>query len=267
MRPFIFSFLIFLGFAGIFSCKQPVDIRNTYLKNGITEENVQKGKELLNLMEKAYGGRSQWEQYRYGEFSQKADWYGRREISHWDTLPQLFHLKCELGSNNAAMTILNGNTQGNKYWINGNIFEQQIGSEQRSEVKKNSYHEKMVYKNYWFQFPFRIKEATIISYGGEEVLNGKTYELLYATWGEEKANTDYDQFLLYLNKSTYQIEKLHFTVREKMGGVSLTAEFRDFRKVDGFLLPFSQHVRKGKPSKNGIKLHENHYQDIKFTSQ
>ncbi len=206
MENFKSFFLFFLVIAGSLSCNHPIDIRNSYLKKGITEASIQKGKELLELMENAYGGRSQWEQYQSAEFTQKADWYGRDEISHWDTLPQLFQLKCELGSNNAVMTILNGNTRGNKYWIKDNVFEQQIGSEQRREVKKNSYHEKMVYKNYWFQFPFRIGEAQILSYGGEEVLNGKTYELLYATWGEEKANAQYDQFLMYLDKSTHLIQ-------------------------------------------------------------
>ena len=110
----------------------------------------------------------------------------------------------------------------------------------------------------------RIREAQIISYGGEETINGKTYNVLYATWGAEAANTDYDQFLLYLDQSTNKLEILYFTVRDKMNKISVTAEFKDLRKVDDFELPFSQFDRYGNPHDDGIKFHENHYLEIGF---
>ena len=124
--------------------------------------------------------------------------------------------------------------------------------------------DKLLFKNYWFQFPFRIGEASIIAYAGEGAINGKTYDLVYATWGSESANNEFDQFILYLDKDTRFVEYLYFTVREKLPGVSLTAKFADFREVDKMLLPHSQFVRKGKTHRDGIKLHENHYESIQF---
>ena len=58
----------------------------------------------------------------------------------------------------------------------------------------------------------------------------KSIYLLYATWGNEEANIEYDQFMLYLDKTTNRIEILYFTVRDKMKRISLTAEFKDFKK-------------------------------------
>jgi len=254
---------IFLLVVIITGCNNPTDIRNEYLKQGINEEDKRKGKELLSKMENAYGGWAEWKKYKYGCFIQEADWYGRKTISHWDTLPQRFEMRCELGSNNSELTLLNGKNKGSKYWIeDGDQKRQQKNKE--IELKKNEYHEKMLFKNYWFQFPFRIREAQIISYGGEEELNGQKYNILYATWGSETANKDYDQFVLYLNKSTHKIEKLYFTVREKLNKISLTAEFKDFRNTNGLELPYSQYVRYGKPDDNGIKFHENHYKEVWF---
>ena len=84
------------------------------MKKGLNENDIQKGKELLNKMELAYGGKEEWEKYKYGEFKQKADWYGRTKLSNWDTVPQLFKMKCELGSNNSEMILLNGKNKGIK---------------------------------------------------------------------------------------------------------------------------------------------------------
>ena len=257
----IFLILFLFGFA---SCTTSVDIRNDYLKKGITEEDILKGKDLLNKMEDACGGRQNWSKYTYGIFIQKADWYGRTKISSWDTLPQLFQMTCKLESNDSELILLNGKNKGSKFWINGDIYSAQKLNDDIVKVNKNPYHEKMIFKNYWFQFAFRIGEAQIISYAGEEKINDKTYNVLYATWGEETANKNYDQFLLYLDQSTNQLEILHFTVRDKMRKVSLTAEFKDFRKVNDFELPFSQFVKYGKPGADGVKFHENHYQAITF---
>lgn len=249
---------------GLVSCNKSVDIRNDYLKNGITDETIQKGKELLLKMEEAHGGSTIWEKYKLGAFSQKADWYGRLKLSHWDTLPQQYHMVCELGSDNAEMTLLNGKNKGVKYKIQSDLFSEQKVNQAWKEIARNKFYEKMIFKNYWFQFPFRIREASIISYGGQAAVNGTQYHILYATWGTAEANPKYDQFLLYLNSSTYRLELLHFTVRDKMRSIKLTAEFKNFKRTNGLLLPHSQFVRYGKPENRGIKLHENHYWDITF---
>ncbi|MEO1435047.1 MAG: hypothetical protein AAFV80_05880, partial [Bacteroidota bacterium] len=119
-------------------------------------------------------------------------------------------------------------------------------------------------KNYWFQFPFRISEATYIAYAGETEFKGQAYDLLYATWGSEGPNTTYDQYVLYLNKETHYCEWLHFTLREKVKPMQLTAQFTDFRSINGVTLPFNQYITIGPPGKVWMKMHENTYQWIQF---
>ncbi|MEM7371799.1 MAG: hypothetical protein AAF587_24500 [Bacteroidota bacterium] len=243
---------------------KPKDIRNDFLKAGITDESRQQGRDLLHKMEQAYGGREAWDSLTYGEFIQIADWYGRTPIAHWDTLPQRYRLRAVLGSHDCELQLLNGPNTGLSYKIQEGTFMVKAAGGEWQEAEENSYAEKMIFKNYWFQFPFRIGEASIISYAGEEELEGTTYQLLYATWGEEAANSTYDQFLMYVHPTSFQIEYLYFTVREKLKSQSVTARFDSFRQAGPFVLPHSQFVSVGRPAGLQVKAHENHYQSIVF---
>lgn len=255
------SIILLLSLACI---NQPKDIRNDFLKTGITEESKRKGMQLLQKMEDAYGGRNVWDSLSTGEFIQIADWYGRTPLAHWDTLPQRYRLLASLGTNDCELELLNGPNAAQMYQIAGEEFWQKYGVSEWENLERNSYYEKMIFKNYWFQFPFRIGEASIISFAGKEEIEGKSYDLLYATWGQEEANSTYDQFLLYLNEESHLMEYLYFTVREKMESQGLTARFDSFAQAGPLILPYSQFVSLGKPGGLQIKMHENHYESIFF---
>ena len=257
--------LFLLSFLGCTcSVVKPLDIRNDYLKKKLQQSDYKKGKTLLLKMEDAYGGKENWLAYEKGTFVQRADWYGRKKISGWDTIPQLFEMTSFLGTENCELTLLNGKNKGTKWGIqDGNFYSQKINQE-KNPNRNNHQIDKLLFKNYWFQFPFRVGEAAIISYAGKGEIEGKQYDLIYATWGSEKANKDYDQFLLFLNEETHFVEYLHFTVREKFSAISFTARFDEFKKVNNLVFPFAQYVTQGKPQKSGMKMHENHYVEIKL---
>ncbi len=61
---------------------------------------------------------------------------------------------------------------------------------------------KVPIKNWWFQFPFRITEATIVAYGGTAEIKGKTYEVVYATWGSAEPNDTENQYVIYMDPAT-----------------------------------------------------------------
>lgn len=261
-----FRYVAFLSLLTLgFSCNKPVDIRTPYLKtSGLTEANVQKGKQLIQAMESACGGREQWLSHESASFIQLADWYGKKKISHWDTVPQRFQMTSILGSDDCEIKLLNGPSVGSQWeYSDGqtNVFDpngQAIAGDHSTQK------DKLLFKNYWFQFPFRIGEADIISYAGQATIGDKTYELVFASWGSAEANSNFDQFVLYLNPDTYFLEYLHFTVREKAAWAGLHAQFSDYQSVDEFYLAHSQFVRQGKPGREGVRLHENHYESIKM---
>jgi len=259
--------LIIIGSAILYILYSPVDIRNSYLKNDLKAADYEKGKTLIKQMEKAHGGKEEWLSYKNGVFIQLADWYGRLGISNWDVVPQRFELTCELGGDDSELLLINGPNKGTRWGVeNGKTYK--LNSTNVKEfTEKNHYTDKLLYKSYWFQFPFRVGEAEFISYAGEAVVNNITYDLVYATWGSEKPNSTYDQFILYLNKKTHLLEWLYFTVREKAAGVAISAHFDNFKYVNKVILPHDQYVTRGAPGANGFKFHENHYEIIRLGSK
>ncbi len=245
----------------------PVDIRPEYLKeNNISEADKIKGKALLQEMQEAYGGMDNWLAFKTGRYAQTADWYeNKMGIAGWDTLPQQFEMTSTLGTDNAEFTLLNGQNKGQTWGVEDWKSYQKIG-DQKKFIPNEKYHHKLIYKNYWFQFPFRISEAPIIAYAGEDKVDGETYDLLYATWGSETPNREYDQYVLYVDKATKMIEWLHFTLRDKVNFIHITASFTHFKNINGITLPFSQYITVGHPTDRSWKMHENHYQWIKFDS-
>lgn len=259
---FLFVLLLIFTSIAIYVLYYPLDIRTASILNGVEAADYKKGKALIAEMETAYGGKEQWKAYKKAVFVQSANWYGRKAISHWDALPQRFVLSCELGTDNSELKLLNGPNKGVRWGIeDGNTYSIRPNQEKKAE-EYNRYSDKLLFKNYWFQFPFRIGEAEFISYAGEEMVEGQAYDLVFATWGSEAANTTYDQFVLYLNKETHLIEWLHFTVRDKIPAVPICAKFDNFKYVDKIVLAHDQYVMQGKPGAKGIKLHENHYEVI-----
>ena len=248
----------------IWFIRTPVDLRPAYLKNKIVEKDFAKGEVLLKEMQGAYGGKENWLAHKTGTYSQIADWYDNKlGIAGWDELPQQFQMTSFLGTDNSEFTLLNGSNKGQVWGVQDwKSYQKKDG--QKEFIPNEKYHHKLIYKNYWFQFPFRINEAPIIAYAGEGTVDGETYDLLYATWGSEAPNRQYDQYILYLDKETKMVEWLNFTLREKVNFLQITAQFTDFKTIAGITLPFSQYITLGKTGTNGPKMHENRYQWIQF---
>lgn len=249
---------------GLWFILTPTDIRPTYLGDKIAEKDFTKGKALLKEMQNAYGGMDNYLAQKTGTYAQIADWYeDKMGISGWDELPQQFQMTSILGTDDCEFTLLNGPNKSQTWGVQDwKSYQNKNG--QKDFVRNEKYHHKLIYKNYWFQFPFRISEAPIIAYAGESTVKGKTYDLLYATWGSEFANEEYDQYVLYLDKETRLVEWLNFTLREKANFAKITAQFTDFKSINGIVSPFSQYISVGNPESPGPKVHENRYQWIQF---
>ncbi len=258
------SILVLLIIGSLWFIYTPVDLRPPYLGNKIAEKDFTKGKALVKEIQNAYGGKENWLAHKTGTYLQTADWYeDKLGVANWDTIPQRFQMTAILGTDNAEFTLLNGPNKGQTWGVEDwTSFQKKKG--QKIITPHEKYQHKLVYKNYWFQFPFRFSEAPIIAYAGERTVNGETYDLLYATWGSEAANRKYDQYVLYLDKQTKMLEWLNFTVREKANFLNITAQFTDFKTINGITVPFNQYISWGKPGEDGHKLHENRYESIQF---
>lgn len=243
----------------------PADIKPAYLGDILSEKDIVKGQTLMQEMQAAYGGMDKWTAYKTASFSQEADWYeDKLGMSGWGISPQLFEMTSNLGTDESELTLMNGDNKGQTWGIQDWKTYQKKHNGEKDFLENGTYESKLVFKNYWFQFPFRISEAPIVAYAGESTVEGETYDLLYATWGSATANREYDQYVLYLDQETRLVEWLHFTIRDKAKFANSSTHFTDFKTINGIVAPYSQYITLGSPESDGRKLHENRYKWIQF---
>lgn len=242
----------------------PVDIRPESLRTTIDEAAYTRGADLMSEIHEAYGGIDHWRSFGTGSYYQVADWYDDKlGVAGWDTIPQEFVMTSMLGTDDSYFMLMNGANTG-EIWGVEDWKSYHIDGGEKIFQEHEKYQHKLIYKNYWFQFPFRISEAPIIAYAGKGNIEDKEYDLLYATWGGAEANGTYDQYIMYVDPETRLIEWLNFTLREKVKFINITARFDDFQTINGITLPFSQYITLGNPQSNGRKMHENRYEWIQF---
>ena len=121
-------------------------------------------------MQAAYGGKENWLAQKTGSFAQVTDWYDDKfGLSGWDESPQQLQMTCTLGTDNSELSLLNGPNTGKTWGVEDWRYYKTAADGTKNFVEGEKYHQKMVFKNYWFQFPFRIGEAPIIAYAGESL--------------------------------------------------------------------------------------------------
>ena len=247
---------------GIWFVNSPADIKPSYLGNKIADKDFVKGKTLLKEMQAAHGGMDDWLAHQTGSFVQML---GSPDdtFTNEEDAPKQFQMTSILGTDDSEYVVLNGSDKG-QTWGMKDWKSYQIKNGQKEFIHNSFYYEKMTNSNYWFQFPFRISEAPIIAYAGERTVKGTSYDLLYATWGSEAANREYDQYVLYINQETKIVEWLNFTYRGKAKFLNVTAQFTDFQTVNGIVTPFSHHTTLGAPESEGFKMGTKSYLWIQF---
>ena len=240
------------------------DLRPPSLRSGITSEQSERGQVLLAEAQRVWGIEA-WQRSTSAEFTMTADW--KVPDSGWPGNPQKFDLRAErLGTDDAEITFLDGPEQGRGWAQKGDRHFDVAGGQRTSKSEPDS-HNKVKVKNWWFQFPFRIGEADIIADAGEEEVDGKRYRRLFATWESAEPNPTFDQYLLYLDPATFDLEWLTFTHRKRSLDRIISMELLDHRDVDGMRLPHRTIVGPGAAGATAFVVHENVYHSIRFERQ
>ncbi|WP_435624287.1 hypothetical protein [Flagellimonas sp.] len=66
---------------------------------------------------------------------------------------------------------------------------------------------------YFFELPLRLKNAPILKYAGVQIVEGRTYDLVFATWEKTKPHKEHDQYLLYIDRDSGELSFANYTVR------------------------------------------------------
>jgi hypothetical protein len=91
---------------------------------------------------------------------------------------------------------------------------------------------------HYFQWPYKLFESPVLLYAGEENIRNQSYHLIFASSGGVAASSEHDQYVIYVNKKTYNVDYIDFTLRSLFESYKGTLHYRNFKTVQGLVVPF-----------------------------
>lgn len=127
--------------------------------------------------------------------------------------------------------------------------------------------------HYLTEAPMRLLGADIVRYAGEREFDGKTYDLVFVTWGDGTQKKEYDQWLLYINQETGFTDVTEVTITDFFlpmpGGMkNATVRFPErIKTAIGAWLPATTVIQFGHPKEDIEKdVYTFTFRNFKFDS-
>lgn len=196
-------------------------------------------------------GLAAWKRYHTTSVRVTDNWYGTiaRMLSPWPAADVRFDISFANGKSAVRAEFvqleadedseqLAGLVWGVQNW---KVYEQPKGGSAEF-VDNNDIRFILPTVQYFISLPFRLIEAPIVVDAGSTTIAGTDYDRVLVTWDSVEANDEYDQYVVYIDKSTGLIDKVEYTVREIMSFITGTMHYGDFRNVGGVTVGFDQTV-------------------------
>lgn len=255
MKSYLFLAVltIFISFS---ACKT-IDIRSDYALQNDTETDREKGKRLLQetYTKMGYDHLATVENYEVNSvFKWKFFW----SMMPMNALPgnkgKLLKFRFAANTFDGQVTYLEGRKKGKTYGLQSwetYLIDKDKPLKRTKDKRRNwglaTYH-------YLIEAPMRLLNADIIRYAGEREFDGKQYDLVYATWGEDAPHKEHDQWLVYINKETGLTDLTEVTINDfflpvpnGMKGATIQTERQ--KAANGTYLPSFVTIQLGKPKK------------------
>jgi hypothetical protein len=181
------------------------------------------------------------------------DWPGftGKIASLWPESKIRFNAKYHFNTFDGKLLFLDGKSEGTEVGLQSwTYYEQVKGENSPKKIDPEKANKKHVFGlaafQYFNELPYRLRQAPILRYYGEKEIKGSKYDLVFATWGSEKANKEHDQYLLYISQETHLLEYAVFTIRENANFISRkfygSIAYHNYQKVKGMQVAMEQSV-------------------------
>lgn len=232
------------------------DLRTSDIKNDTqSEEQIQFAKNLLNEVIKKQG-MDKINQFTTYEIVATDDWKGfmGKMVTSWDWNNDEMSMRFSVGDFDGQVEVLQGEKKGFIAGIQSWDYYEKVGDTYQSNVEDDggkvfnlsAYH-------FLFELANRLSNAPFIRYAGEGELNGKPMEKVFVSWGNS-ATKQYDQYILWIGKTSGLIEAATFTIRDNPSPLPAfiygTMHFDDYRNINGIMIPFKKTVQMMNPKNN-----------------
>lgn len=237
MKSLKYLYLIVFSF-GFTSCQVNIfkysDLRPSVYKY---PNDTAKAKKLLEGMGTAHRNHL-WdsiETYQVAFEEESFGFFGKKSTP-FKELAMEFNLNYIPKTSTGLMEIKSGKEKGEIWGIqDGKTYQRK---KENFILKENSAYKFSINTfQYFIEFSNRITEGNIIDYIGTKVIHGKTTEGVIVSWKKLEPQKNIDQFVIWLDTKTNLIVEIEYTVREKFKFAQGTAEFKEYREFNGFLLP------------------------------
>ena len=150
---------------------------------------------------------------------------------------QKFEVVFATKGNEISYIFLNGTREGQAIGIENGKTYRVIEKEKEfaDSSKIRIYLEPLTH---YFQWPYKLFESPLLFYAGEDNIANQSYHLIFASSGGVAASPEHDQYVIYVNKKTHQVDYIDFTLRSLFQSYKGTLHYRDFRTVQGLVVPF-----------------------------
>jgi len=254
IKKIIIGLLVVLVAGGTFFFNQLKDIRT---KEVIANFDEQRGLTVLNQMAEAHGIKY-WDsiqtyslmiaQKDVGALAKMTSPYPADKMEfRFDVIPNTFTSRVTF---NTSIKNWKDKVWGIQSWHTYSGIKSsplQLDKENNQDIEFN-----LPTLQYFFEAPKRIFDADVISYAGERTLDGKIYDLVYATWKSPEPQKNIDQYLLWIDRSTKLLTKMHYTVRDKFNFIDATKNFYTYAKHGNIMFPTKMATTMGPPGNEKI---------------
>jgi hypothetical protein len=113
--------------------------------------------------------------------------------------------------------------------------------------------------SFFFLAPYRLESARTVFAAGQQEVNGRVYDKVFVTWGEDGEPTDgVAHYLFWIDAETHLLGFVEFAPRI-LGRVA-QVEYADLREVEGLVLPHQLTLVDGVGGP--IKIHQMKVRDV-----
>lgn len=217
------------------------DIRPEAIEDdGISAEAAAEGRAWLDKMVAAHGGYDAFRAQRDAEVVFTDTWPGwltRTAAMPWSENGQRVRMAVSTTSDDARLTFVGGDDDGHAWGLQSWMTYTVEPDGQPVFDEDDDLRFWVPTMAYFFAMPWRIVEAQIVAYAGDEIIDGRPHAIVYATWGSAEPQDDIDQYVLYIDKETHHLSQAAYTVRELVLASQSAVKFTDLREVQGLLVP------------------------------
>ncbi|MEZ4458170.1 MAG: hypothetical protein R3E66_00295 [bacterium] len=231
--------LLFVCLSTILAAGCLADLRsNNLVVDGISAVDRDQGRAILERSAKAHG-LQRWRQHQTVTVTYTDTWY--RPVERLVSMPypqngqRLVHDQI-VGSDSSRWMFKGGPLDGTVWGIQ-NWATYRLQDATPTFEPDNTLKFWLPTNAYFFQAPFRLREATVVAHAGTARVDGRLLDIVFLSWNTAAPQSDVDQYVAYIDRESGQLMYLQYTIRDIFRTLIGTMHYTDYREIDGMLVP------------------------------